>query len=419
MPDPTLDDYPAKENIATVDVPDDGIVTVIPSDPYWKDSSVSPEDAQAPAPSGRLPTVSDADGDTLTFIDAWIELIVFADDSEDYLGPDDPFARPGWLSKLMHQAIGTDGGTDALLKTVWDTGQMHSNLQLYVVGLTVSDGINPEVTDYFRLYNVGVVPIISPVTIAYCDGNDVNFVARSGPSAGELRTENLNLNRFLRWNVDLQRFISSDGTEIVTFASDLTDRQVVYDTGGGLVEGVDRDDETGRFYFVNSSDRDVYYVESDGTNLTQLTSEPNNRRYSFDLVIDNGVVYATGYDFITKMSLTGSGVTTIFDGGGSGGNDAVLGLNVWAEQDLLVFNTQNRNFNRIALDGTGLTLLIGGGAGATFDKVTEQLVGIGYIGGSHQYFEMDLDGGNLNTLGPVDTMNTPAAATPIFSDLIP
>lgn len=154
---PTLADYPEKANVATYGVPDSGVVTVYPSDPYWQDPDpdVAP---YVPAPSGRLPTIEDADGDTLVNWDVWIELIVYDDDTEDFLGTDDPFARPSWITEVLLQAIGGDGGTDGLGGLTLDRNQFHSNLKLYVIGVSIEDGINPATTGFFRLYDVGAAP---------------------------------------------------------------------------------------------------------------------------------------------------------------------------------------------------------------------------------------------------------------------
>lgn len=149
---PTIADYPAKDNVTSINVGEDGLAEVIPSDPYWDDTDVDP---YVPAPSGRLPTVTDDDGDALSFLDAWIELIVFQDDSEQFLGTDDPFARPSWITRSLLQAVATSGRRDGLLQLDMDTTKFHSNLKLYVIKVQVDDGTN-TVEGFFRLYNVGV-----------------------------------------------------------------------------------------------------------------------------------------------------------------------------------------------------------------------------------------------------------------------
>lgn len=149
---PTIADYPEKANRRVVNVPTSGIVTLEPSDPYWQDTSEPP---YVPAASGRLPTVRDGDGDTLVFEDAWIELIVYTDDSEEFLGEGHPFARPTWLTNGILQAINSSGGTDALLQPTLDTNEFHDDLKLYVIKVVVNDGINASIEGFFHLYPVG------------------------------------------------------------------------------------------------------------------------------------------------------------------------------------------------------------------------------------------------------------------------
>ena len=307
--------------------------------------------AELPASPGFF--WEDADGDALAIADAWIERIVYTDDSQEDLGRANGSARPSWFQAELAPVADGPGGESRYLVDfgLSDATLVGASIAKVAFGLAVTDGEN-ETEAAVWVYSSLAAPGPSPATQFY--------------------RYTFNQNTVLAYDRDTG--LTTDPVYTVSAAT----AAACFNASGS------------RFYFVTDAGQ-VRRINRDGTGETLINTVAGLSGAIGDLIVDE----AAGFAFVVagntyKVPLDGSATSQIFTNTLAGNIDADR-----VNQRLYLI-LQNAVVRALTYNGASVynSDVGGGDAGIAVDPAA----GYVFFSASGQIKRSDLAFGNLTTI---------------------